>query len=396
MKLLRNIILYLIALFVPVLFLPAVFGDSIGIPKLLVLVIGNVSLLLMWAYEVYRTGSLRWMNTYFDMPLLGLALAYVAGAVFASPNTKGSLLSPAGAGAMLMLVLFYMLVIQTKSLVRSTHHSVHTDSNTGKLPIAKFIALIRKSDNILMNGLVHGALVVALWNIVNVGMQLASFSFTYNISQVTLQFPLTQLSPIGDVITQLVFLLITLAYLLINLSNRSIFGYIQQTVLLLGVVGSGYVLTQTTPFPLLPLRQGWIIAIETFKNAPFFGVGPENFITAFTRYKSADINVTDYWNITFGLSSNLYLHLLTTVGVLGLGFYLLLVRRIYKSFKTGGLVGKNILRLLLGIALVQLIVPSGISLLFVELVLLSEYAMKTSAPATKIKLVKVTESIGDN
>ena len=397
MRLLRNIILYSVSFLLPVLFLPAVFGDSIGIPKLLVLLVGNVALLLFWAYEAYRTGSLRWMSTSFDMPLLALAVAYIAGAIFASSNTIGSLLSPAGAGAMLMLILFYVLVVQTKAIVskQSDIHMFHglpIEENTDKLPIARFLTMISKSEHALVNGLLHGALMVALWNLINVGMELASFSYTTNIGQVTLQFPLMQLSPLGDIISQAVFLLIMLAYLLLNLSKRGLFGYISFAILSLGIIGTGYVLSQISPFPLLPFKYGWIIAIESFKNAPIFGVGPDAFVTAFTRYKPASINLTDYWTASFGLSSNMYFHLLTTVGILGLGSYLLLVRRVHVLFKSAEIINKGILRVILGIFLIQLVMPFGITLLFVQLVMLLEYAMKSSSPATKIKLVKISDA----
>jgi len=397
MKLFRNIILYLVSFLLPVFFLPAVFGDSIGIPKLLVLLVGNVGLLLFWAYEVYRTGSLRWMSTSFDMPLLALAVSYIAGAIFASSNTIGSLLSPAAAGAMLMLILFYILVVQTKAIVskQSDIHMFHglpIEANADKLPIARFVTMISNSDYALVNGLLHGALVVAVWNLINVGMELANFSYTTNIGQVTLQFPLSQLSPLGDVISQAVFLLIVLAYLLLNLPKRGLFGYICLAILSLGIIGTGYVLSQVSPFPLLPFKFGWIIAIESFKNAPIFGVGPDGFITAFTRYKPASINLTDYWTASFGLSSNMYFHLLTTVGILGLGSYLLLVRRVHVLFRHAEKNNKGILRVILGIFLIQLLIPFGMTLLFAQLVLLLEYGVKSSSPATKIKLVKISDA----
>lgn len=395
MKLLRNIILYSVSFLFIVLFLPGIFGDSIGIPKLLVLVAGNASLLLLWSYDVYRMGSLRWIGTPFNVPLLVFMLAYLAGAVFASSNTIGSLLSPVGAGEMLMLVLFYILVVQTRGIVTDKGHTV-SEENTAKLPIAKFIAMVRRSEHSLINGLLHGSLVVAVWNLVNVAMQLVGFSRLVVIGQITLQFPLSQLSPVGDIMSQTVFLLIMLAYVLFNLSNRTIFGYIKLGILLLGLIGSGYVLSQTSPFPLLPYRFGWAIAIETFKNAPFFGVGPENFVSAFTRYKSADINLTPYWNASFGLSSNMYFHLLTTVGVLGLGSYLLLIRRVYVLFKTANNVSKGILRIILGMFLIQIVIPFGMPLLFVLFVLLLEYAVKSNSQATKIEFVKIPDTSDSN
>lgn len=76
---------------------------------------------------------------------------------------------------------------------------------------------------------------------------------------------------------------------------------------------------------LLPFRYGWSIAVESFKQLPTFlvGFGPENFVSAFHRFRDVSYNTTQLWDIRFGTSSSEVLHSLTTTGVLGMGTLLL-------------------------------------------------------------------------
>lgn len=73
-------------------------------------------------------------------------------------------------------------------------------------------------------------------------------------------------------------------------------------------------------FQLLPFNQGWTIAVENFKKPLtfLFGVGPQSFQNAFHLSRSVDFNQSNYWNISFANSSNEFLQLLTTIGLLGI------------------------------------------------------------------------------
>lgn len=89
---------------------------------------------------------------------------------------------------------------------------------------------------------------------------------------------------------------------------------------------------------LLPYSTGWWIAVEIFKNAKsaFLGVGPESFLSAFTQYKPAAFNTGDLWTLRFTSSSNEVLHILTTLGVIGLATF------IYLIVRTGKILLKNV------------------------------------------------------
>ena len=71
----------------------------------------------------------------------------------------------------------------------------------------------------------------------------------------------------------------------------------------------------------LPYAYGYSIAIDTLKNwqTALLGVGPENFLSAFTRFKPAGYNSLDsLWNVRFSTSSSELLQVMTTTGLVGL------------------------------------------------------------------------------
>jgi len=70
---------------------------------------------------------------------------------------------------------------------------------------------------------------------------------------------------------------------------------------------------------ILPYQYGWGIAIENWKQLPrmLFGMGPEQFLAAFHRFRDVTYNISDFWALRFRASSSEALHSLTTVGVVG-------------------------------------------------------------------------------
>jgi tetratricopeptide (TPR) repeat protein len=82
----------------------------------------------------------------------------------------------------------------------------------------------------------------------------------------------------------------------------------------------------------LPYGHGYSIAIDSLKNwrTALFGVGPDNFLSAFTRFKPLSYNlIANLWDVRFTTSSNEVFQAMTTTGLMGLlawiwlGFYLI-------------------------------------------------------------------------
>ncbi|MCJ7739806.1 hypothetical protein MUP32_00620, partial [Candidatus Microgenomates bacterium] len=77
---------------------------------------------------------------------------------------------------------------------------------------------------------------------------------------------------------------------------------------------------------LLPFSYGLKIALEVMKDLKslLLGIGPTNFMTAFTLGKSASINSTPFWNVIFTSSSSFFLNLVTESGLIAGTIYLFL------------------------------------------------------------------------
>jgi hypothetical protein len=135
----------------------------------------------------------------------------------------------------------------------------------------------------------------------------------------------------------------------------------------------------------LPHDAGWRIATSSLGNSvrdAFFGVGPGHFVDAFTLNKPVNLNNSPLWNARFQTSSNFYFYLLTTLGIIGLASFLLLVARVVPLIRREVFAGsteplaKGILAsAALGLGLV-LLLPAGtttILALFTALGLLGAY-----------------------
>jgi cytochrome c-type biogenesis protein CcmH/NrfG len=85
----------------------------------------------------------------------------------------------------------------------------------------------------------------------------------------------------------------------------------------------------------LDLNSAWVIAVENLKVNPIFGVGPGNFIEAFSRFRPASFNLSALWSTTFGVSSVGLLNLWTELGTVGLVIILLLVKGLWKKRNEG-------------------------------------------------------------
>lgn len=119
----------------------------------------------------------------------------------------------------------------------------------------------------------------------------------------------------------------------------------------------------------LPFSSGWSIAIDQLKNTKtaLIGVGPDNFGSAFTRFRPANLNQTDNWFIRYVTSSNELLTLFTTLGVIGLVSFGLLVGTFAKTTwenKEESEVGMALFVGLLMVLIQIALIPANFSVIF--------------------------------
>lgn len=76
---------------------------------------------------------------------------------------------------------------------------------------------------------------------------------------------------------------------------------------------------------LLSNTDNWQVALEVLRvpRSAMVGVGPENFGVAYTLFRPATLNASEFWSFRFGQGSNALLTLLTTTGIFGLVTWLM-------------------------------------------------------------------------
>lgn len=179
----------------------------------------------------------------------------------------------------------------------------------------------------------------------------SAYPLNLQITGFPITLPNSAISPTGNSLFSLIFLLSLIPFLINNFSGYFSEKEIQKKVFFLKVIlnslvtlviitGIGIfafqVFSLNKPL-LLPPQFGWSVTIEAFKNplTALLGTGPGSFLTAFTRFKPTSFNLFNSWGVRFSSSSNEVLQVLTTLGLAGLATYLYLVSRIIRSTPKG-------------------------------------------------------------
>ncbi len=181
----------------------------------------------------------------------------------------------------------------------------------------------QRQSRLIISGLGLSAVVLAFWNLIK-------FFDLVKIAGWPLWLQSRSFTPSGGVLASAAFFLLILPFGFQG-RQKQVLRWLFILIILSGLAVSIWQLLTIAKPSFLPYLSGWVIAIEVFKNSPFLGVGPANFLSAFTRFKPDFYNQTPFWDFNFTVSSNYYLQLLTTVGSLGLGAWLFLIGRSFYS-----------------------------------------------------------------
>lgn len=173
----------------------------------------------------------------------------------------------------------------------------------------------------------------------SVSLSLSALIPYFFLPKIASPVPYNSLSPnlTGSTFTNAVLLLllfpIVLSLLTSFLRKISFFKILAGSLLLALYASSSLIVLQVLypfkPSPEIPQildqKTGWITAIETIKNRPLLGIGPGNFVNAYTLYKPLIGPNISYPSLDFSparQSSNEYFQILTTIGIFGLIVYL--------------------------------------------------------------------------
>jgi len=214
------------------------------------------------------------------------------------------------------------------------------------------------------------------------------YPISFNIFGFPMAILNSSFSPTGGPLTSLVFLVTLIPFLFRDFvdffaeeKEKSFFAkiIIKALVTLVIITGTGVFLFQVVSLNkpvVLPQQAGWAVALETLKTPKnaLFGVGPGQFLSAFTRFKPLSLNAGDLWTMRFSSSSNELFQILTTLGLIGIAVYAFLIQRLVRQGKKGPEMTAIIL-----LVLSMVILPSNFISYFLLAIYLSILEVKEKA-----------------
>ena len=145
--------------------------------------------------------------------------------------------------------------------------------------------------------------------------------------------------PLGGNLPALIYIFVVFVLTLILIFKeketikRLFLGTSAAVMLLAFIILVGNALPGGTQVVQIPdFQTSWSVAIETFRVSPLFGIGPDNYLSAFNLFRPVTYNQTNLWQVRFTTANDFYLTMLTETGLVGLLAFTVLLIAIYKSF----------------------------------------------------------------
>jgi tetratricopeptide (TPR) repeat protein len=348
-KLIKNIEKYILvalaALFA--LFVFPKFPSPYFIPKEIFGAILISIVLVLWSARSIIKSETFFSVGKFDLGVILIVIAYIISAIVKTPNKMEAFFYPGTVTFVVIASLFYFLVNQFD----------------------------KKTKNLVLITLFGSGVLLSISVLFT---QLGLFG---KIPFLPTFIKNANFSPIGGNLPSAVYLLALLPIgvaLIIKEKEliKRIFWSVASAVIVFGVAVLVLSLlpgkAQALTFP--SIQTSWGIVIDTLKQSPIWGVGPDNYVTAFNLFRPVTYNQTALWLSRFSTANNYYFTLITEVGFAGLAAIAVLLIAVYRVIKSD-LKQKNweILSLALLVILFA-IFPSAPALIFLFMAFLAVFS----------------------
>jgi len=291
----------------PVFFLP-ITSEFYEFNKLALLMISTAVLLVIWTVTFVLDKQVHFTRSPFTVPLLAVMASWLLSTYLRTPNRADAMFEPGQMGTMVALCLFFFVSV---NLVRT-----------------------RKDLDNIFHGLIGSFSLLAVTSILwGSGLMEKIIPFNYMQNSIW--------TPSGNTLGTLAALVSLIPFYAVLVSKEkqnSPRMLVLSLALFLSVIASGLIgfrlFKSGSNFRPVFLSQSasWSIAMESLKVSPLFGTGPSTYLSNFTRFRPVTTNMTPNWAIRFASSSNYYLQLLSTLGIIGVLAYLLLAARTANLF----------------------------------------------------------------
>ena len=362
---LSQLLLLVLTFLIPVFYLPLTL-DPLNLPKYALLVVITAIMLLLWAIKQVRQREVTLVVTPFILPLFLFTMGTVVALFVGSANKVYPLLTPGSVGTLVTFFIFTFVVNQFGEVSHGLAKQLRLALAAGAiiLSLVTSLVLLETLDFIVLPKFIR------TYELLVVPDALTFLTVAIPLLLILgAPFIMRTLKKIGETEISLTPDSLMKSEALPGETNTEIFMLLLSSLFLLVGIGlAAYQLfTTTQPLPLLPYWAGWYIAIDGIKliKTALFGVGPGNFLAAYTQIKPAFINSTPYWNVNFAISSNTFFQILTETGLVGLLLYISFAFRVLRVgltqlFKSVNSVTPFVLGAL-GALAVQLFLPASIA-----------------------------------
>ncbi len=333
------------------------------IPKLIFLIFTTVLLLGLWVFSWILKGKISISRTPLDLALIFLLLAVIVSAFF-SPTRLISIYGNlprvhASAVAWVMYILLYFLAVSHFRKFKNIKYLLYVLCGTGV--VLSIISLLSYFQIFLPISFAKSV------NFTPTGSSFSTIAYLMMLIPLPIlslvnrnkymPFPLaaalatlfgTVIVLISSVPYIVVLALIFVACLLISRPQqvKSNFKYFVGPAVIVALFAVLTYLPLTGPFGYfhnlgnnfpkeiqLSLPVSWKVTASTFRDAPFFGTGPSSYSFNFTSYKPAEFNTLPYWNFSFDTAYNEIFQLLATLGLFGLGAFVVVLAIVLRASK---------------------------------------------------------------
>jgi tetratricopeptide (TPR) repeat protein len=357
--------------------------EKLPILILALLIILLPSFTLPWTTDQIELN--KQMLLYATVPVLGLFLLFRA----LTQKTKFRLTLPD------IAVISFGLIYSTVSFFAGGN--LWDNLVTETFPLLSILALyllVRQVDNSIQNKIIvllSFSLSIALIIVITLGPLLLNAPTLSPIPR-QINTPSQIWYPTGSLFNSLWFVIVSiplgLGLTLAALKNQdpkisvTILKMVAPILLIIMII-SGVILARpllgtpsnaaSPPIVFLDHQTGWKVLLGTLTFSPISGIGPGNYVDAFTRFKPVEFNKSPLWNFRATASSNLPFYLGTTSGLIGLLAYIILIvfclKMILKLLSNDSPLEKSLGISLLIIILLQLFFPAPFLLLVIFFIL---------------------------
>lgn len=288
----------------PLLFVPAL-ASPFDLPKYTLILLGTLVFAILATMRGALSHKITLVRSTFDLPMVLLPILAIVSALLSANKVYSLTADP------ILLVGTSLLFFAIAQLV-TTRERLVTLARILLVPaVLLAILTITQTAAVVVAPLVKSP----IWN-------LPIFSLQFN--------------PAGSLLSAVIFMAVMLPVSVgLSFKTKDVSAKLLMGLIVLGLAGGVFVLYKNIPV-ILPIETGWKVATGTMGlsavNA-ILGVGPGNYIDAFTSFKPVEFNTSSFWNLKFTAGANYYFYLLSTMGIAALATLLVLAVKVFQAIR---------------------------------------------------------------